>query len=132
MSRGVVEHVAAIHHGRVRAVLAPEPVLRAPGGTAALDEPLDPLRNPSAIVRMEVLLPPCAGGLDIFGAVSECGRQVLVDPHAVRLEIPVPHDVVRRAPEELEPHIAPPQALSVRGPSQTSGAPPVLPRIPAS
>ena len=60
---------------------------------------------------MEVLLPPCAGGLDIFGAVSERGRQVLVDPHAVRLEVPVPHDVVRRAPDEQETLLAPAQAF---------------------
>src|SRR5947208_14169354 len=67
--------------------------------------------DPPPVVGMEAFLPPASRRLHVLGAIPEHGGHVLVHPHAVRLEVPVPHDVVRRSTEELEPLLAPPKAL---------------------
>src|SRR5206468_12993081 len=95
----------------VPAVVPAEPVFRAPHTPSGPDEIVDAGPDPSPVVRMEAFLPPRSGGLDLFGPVAEHGGHVVVHPHAVRLEIPVPHDIVRRPTEQQEPLLAPAETL---------------------
>src|SRR5207245_8441378 len=101
----------AVDDRGIRAVVTAESVFGAPHGPAGPDEIVDAGPDPPPVVRMEAFFPPRPGGFDLFRPIPEHGGHVVVHPHAVRLEVPVSHDVVRRSTEELDSLLAPAQAL---------------------
>ena len=111
MSGRIVEDVAAVYQGRIRTVAATEPILRGPHGPAAADELVDAHDDALLVLRVQVLRPPSPGRFNLLGRKSEHLRDVLVHPEPVRLEVPVPHDVVGRPAQEAEPFLAPSEGL---------------------
>src|SRR5437773_6990172 len=113
MSGRIVEDVAAVYQGRIRTVAATELILRGPHGPATADELVDARDDALLVLRVQVLRPPSPGRFDLLGRKSEHLRDVLVHPEPVRLEVPVPHDVVGRPAQEAEPFLAPSEGLDV-------------------
>ncbi len=101
-SRSVPGDESSIKNIKEPAVFAEKPVMVGPELSSSVDGRVDPCDDPVAVRRMDAGRPGFDPRLDLFRRITKHPPEMLVPPHRVGFEVPIPENIECRPVSQFE------------------------------